>query len=57
MEKRLEEFIEELGNAVEEAAANSARIRAALAEIKRTGYEVSLDLEAKVTIRTREPDR
>ena len=48
MEERLKELMQELGNAINESLAESDRISAAIAEIKNSGYEVFLVLEATI---------
>ena len=46
--------MQELGNAINESLSDSDRIAAAIGEIKRTGYDVFLVLEATIGFNKRE---
>lgn len=48
MEEHLKDMMQELGHAINESLSESDRIAAAIAEIKRAGYEVFLVLEATI---------
>lgn len=48
MEEHLKQMMQELGHAINESLSESDRIAAAMAEIKRAGYEVFLVLEATI---------
>ncbi len=48
MDDDLKELMQELGNAINESLSDSERIAAAIGEIKRTGYDVFLVLEATI---------
>ena len=48
MEDRLKELMQELGNAINESLSDSDRIAAAIGEIKQSGYDVFLVLEATI---------
>lgn len=48
MDDRLKELMQELGNAINESLSDSDRIAAAIGEIKRSGYDVFLVLEATI---------
>ncbi|MEK7403803.1 MAG: hypothetical protein AAB225_01725 [Acidobacteriota bacterium] len=54
MEERLRTLMQELGNAINESLSDSERIAAAIAEIKRAGYDVFLVLEATIGFNRRE---
>ncbi len=54
MEDRLKELMQELGNAINESLSDSDRIAAAIGEIKRSGYDVFLVLEATIGFNKRE---
>ena len=54
MDDRLKELMQELGNAINESLSDSDRIAAAIGEIKRTGYDVFLVLEATIGFNKRE---
>ena len=56
MEDRLKELMQELGNAINESLSDSARIAAAIGEIKRAGYDVFLVLEATIGFNKREEE-
>lgn len=48
MDDRLKKLMQELGNAINEALADSERIAEAISEIRREGYDVFLVLEATI---------
>ena len=48
MEDRLKDLMQELGNAINESLSDSDRIAAAIGDIKRSGYDVFLVLEATI---------
>ena len=50
MEERLKELMQELGNAINESLSDSDRIAAAIGDIKRSGYDVFLVLEATIGV-------
>ena len=54
MEDRLKELMQELGNAINESLSDSDRIAGAIGEIKRSGYDVFLVLEATIGFNKRE---
>ena len=54
MEERLKELMQDLGNAINESLSDSERIAAAIGEIKRSGYDVFLVLEATIGFNKRE---
>src|SRR5512135_1133528 len=54
LDDRLKELMQELGNAINESLSDSDRIAAAIGEIKRTGYDVFLVLEATIGFNKRE---
>jgi hypothetical protein len=54
LEDRLKELMQELGNAINESLSDSDRIAAAIGEIKRSGYDVFLVLEATIGFNKRE---
>ena len=48
--------MQDLGNAINESLSDSERIAAAIGEIKRSGYDVFLVLEATIGFNKRESD-
>ncbi|MEP7352245.1 MAG: hypothetical protein ABI824_03350 [Acidobacteriota bacterium] len=48
MEDQLKDLMQELGNAINESLSDSDRIAAAIGDIKRSGYDVFLVLEATI---------
>lgn len=48
MDDQLKDLMQELGNAINESLSDSDRIAAAIGEIKRSGYDVFLVLEATI---------
>ena len=54
MEERLKELMQDLGNAINESLSDSERIAEAIGEIKRSGYDVFLVLEATIGFNKRE---
>jgi hypothetical protein len=54
LDDRLKELMQELGNAINETLSDSDRIAAAIGEIKRSGYDVFLVLEATIGFNKRE---
>ena len=54
MDDRLKELMQELGNAINESLSDSDRIAAAIGEIKRSGYDVFLVLEATIGFNRRD---
>lgn len=54
MEDRLKELMQDLGNAINESLSDSDRIAEAIGEIKRSGYDVFLVLEATIGFNKRE---
>ena len=54
MDDRLKELMQELGNAINESLSDSERIAEAIGEIKRSGYDVFLVLEATIGFNKRE---
>ena len=54
MEERLKHLMQELGNAINESLSESDRIAEAIGEIKRSGYDVFLVLEATIGFNKRE---
>ncbi|MCS7026283.1 MAG: hypothetical protein NZV14_15910 [Bryobacteraceae bacterium] len=54
MDDRLKELMQELGNAINESLSESERIAEAIGEIKRSGYDVFLVLEATIGFNKRE---
>lgn len=54
MDDRLKELMQELGNAINESLSDSDRIAEAIGEIKRSGYDVFLVLEATIGFNKRE---
>jgi hypothetical protein len=56
LDDRLKELMQELGNAINESLSDSERIAAAIGEIKRSGYDVFLVLEATIGFNKRSDD-
>jgi len=56
LDERLKNLMQELGNAINESLSESERIAAAIGEIRRTGYDVFLVLEATIGFNKREAD-
>ena len=56
MDDRLKELMQELGNAINESLSDSDRIAEAIGEIKRSGYDVFLVLEATIGFNKRSDD-
>ena len=54
MDDRLKELMQELGNAINESLSDSERIAASIGEIKRSGYDVFLVLEATIGFNKRD---
>ena len=54
LDDRLKELMKELGEAINESLSDSDRIAAAIGEIKRSGYDVFLVLEATIGFNKRE---
>ena len=54
MEDRLKHLMQELGNAINESLSDSERIAEAIGEIKRSGYDVFLVLEATIGFNKRD---
>ncbi|MDQ2950520.1 MAG: hypothetical protein M3Y27_32055 [Acidobacteriota bacterium] len=54
MEEKLKDLMQELGNAINESLSDSDRIAAAIGEIKRSGYDVFLVLEATIGFNKRD---
>ncbi len=54
VEERLKELMQDLGNAINESLSDSERIAAAIGEIKRSGYDVFLVLEATIGFNKRD---
>ncbi len=54
MEDRLKELMQDLGNAINESLSDSDRIAEAIGEIKRSGYDVFLVLEATIGFNKRD---
>jgi hypothetical protein len=48
LDDQLKDLMQELGNAINESLSDSDRIAAAIGEIKRSGYDVFLVLEATI---------
>jgi hypothetical protein len=57
MDENLKELMQELGNAINESLSDSDRIAAAIGDIKRSGYDVFLVLEATIGFNKREDDQ
>jgi len=56
LDDRLKALMQELGNAINESLSDSDRIAAAIGEIKRSGYDVFLVLEATIGFNKRDGD-
>lgn len=56
MDDRLKELMQELGNAINESLSESDRIASAIGDIKRSGYDVFLVLEATIGFNKRDSD-
>lgn len=56
LEQRLKDLMQELGNAINESLSDSDRIAAAIGDIRRSGYDVFLVLEATIGFNKREDD-
>ena len=56
MDEQLRILMQELGNAINESLSESDRIAEAVGEIKRSGYDVFLMLEATIGFNKREDD-
>jgi hypothetical protein len=56
MDEKLKALMQELGNAINESLSESEQIAAAIAEIRRAGYDVFLILEATIGFNRREPE-
>ncbi len=56
LDDRLKELMQELGNAINESLSDSDRIAGAIGEIKRSGYDVFLVLEATIGFNKREDE-
>ena len=54
LEERLKELMQDLGNAINESLSDSEPIAAAIGEIKRSGYDVFLVLEATIGFNKRD---
>lgn len=54
MDERLKALMQELGNAINESLSESEQIAAAIAEIRRAGYDVFLILEATIGFNRRD---
>ncbi|MGB9604442.1 MAG: hypothetical protein ACP5U2_06280 [Bryobacteraceae bacterium] len=54
MDEKLKALMQELGNAINESLSESEQIAAAIAEIRRAGYDVFLILEATIGFNRRE---
>jgi hypothetical protein len=54
VEERLKGLMQDLGNAINESLSDSERIAEAIGEIKRSGYDVFLVLEATIGFNRRE---
>ena len=57
LEERLKELMQDLGNAINESLSDSDRIAEAIGEIKRSGFDVFLILEATIGFNKREIGR
>ena len=51
MDPQLKQLLKELGGAINESLAESELISEAVSRIKKSGYDISLTLEATVSIR------
>ena len=56
MDDRLKDLMQELGNAINESLSESDRIASAIGDIKRSGYDVFLVLEATIGFNKRDGD-
>lgn len=56
LDDRLKELMQELGNAINESLSESDRIASAIGDIKRSGYDVFLVLEATIGFNKRDGD-
>jgi hypothetical protein len=56
LDDQLKDLMQELGNAINESLSDSDRIAAAIGEIKRSGYDVFLVLEATIGFNKRNED-
>lgn len=56
MDEKLKELMQELGNAINESLSDSDRIAGAIGEIKRSGYDVFLVLEATIGFNKRDEE-
>jgi hypothetical protein len=56
VDDRLKELMQELGNAINESLSESDRIASAIGDIKRSGYDVFLVLEATIGFNKRDGD-
>ncbi len=56
MDEKLKALMQELGNAINESLSESEQIAAAIAEIRRAGYDVFLILEATIGFNRREAE-
>jgi len=56
LDDRLKELMQELGQAINESLSDSERIAGAIGEIKRSGYDVFLVLEATIGFNKRDED-
>jgi hypothetical protein len=56
LDEQLKDLMQELGNAINESLSDSDRIAAAIGEIKRSGYDVFLVLEATIGFNKRSED-
>ena len=54
MEERLKHLMQELGNAINEALSDSERIAEAIGDIRESGYDVFLVLEATIGFNKRD---
>ena len=54
LEDRLKELMQDLGNAINESLSDSDRIAEAIGDIKRSGYDVFLVLEATIGFNKRD---
>jgi hypothetical protein len=54
LDDRLKELMQELGNAINDSLADSDRIAAAIGEIRKSGYDVFLILEATIGFNKRQ---
>jgi hypothetical protein len=56
LDDRLKELMQELGQAINESLSDSERIAGAIGEIRRSGYDVFLVLEATIGFNKRDED-